>query len=304
VKRRIVRAIVAVSASIVALAVILAAAVYIVSVRRLSRLHAVTVVLPQRMPADPAAVARGEHIARAMASCTLCHADDLGGQTLETPALIATLAGPNLTGGRGGRGGSFTDQDWVRGIRHGVHRDGTTLLVMPSEAFVYMNENDVAALVAFLKQLAPVDREIPPSRLGPLGRVLLAAGKFSVLIAEKTPHIPYPAVVAAGPTAEYGRYLASFSGCNGCHGFGLSGGAVAGPPNIPPASNLTSDPATGIGSWSESDFERALRHGVTPDGRAIDTFMPWPVFARLTDEEVRALWLYVRSMPARPFGNK
>ncbi len=279
-------------------------AVYVLSTVRLQRVHSVRVVVPRTVPTDPAAIDRGKHIAAALASCTLCHGADLGGQLLGKDGPIGTLAAPNLTPGRGGLGASFTDVDWVRSIRHGVHRDGTTLLIMPCEAFVHMNEHDLADLIAYLKQLSPVDREMPRTRLGPLGRALLVAGKFSVLIAEKTPHLPYPAVIQPGPTAAYGRYLANFAGCHGCHGFGLSGGRVAGPPNIPPASNLTPDPLTGIPTWTKDDFVRAVRQGVRPDGRAIDPFMPWPYFAGMTDDEVSALWLYVRSVPARPFGNK
>ena len=144
---------------------------------------------------------------------------------------------------------------------------------------------------------------MPACALGPLGRALLVAGQLSILVAEKTLAMPYPAAVPSGPTAEYGRYLAGFSGCLGCHGPGLSGGHVDGPPDTPPASNLTPD-STGIQKWTEADFERALRHGVRPDGRPIDVFMPWPNFSGMTDDEVRALWLFIRSMPPKPFGNR
>jgi cytochrome c553 len=278
--------------------------VYALSARRLQRVHAIRVVVPGTIPTDAASYTRGKHIATAMGSCTLCHGQDLGGQMLGNEGPIGTLAAPNLTPGRGGLGSTFTDADWVRSIRHGVHRDGTTLVIMPCEAFVYMNEPDTAALITYLKGLPPVDREMPRSRLGPLGRTLLVLGKFSVLIAEKTPHIAYPAVVTPGPTPDYGRYLANFTGCHGCHGFGLSGGRVAGPPDTPPAANLTPDPLTGIAKWTQADFVRAVRQGVRPNGRTIDPFMPWPYFAGLTDDEVTALWLYVRSVPPKPFGNK
>src|SRR5215212_5556832 len=177
---------------VLALCVLTSAAaltVYGVSARRLQRVYPVTVVVPRTIPTDAAALARGRHIATAMGSCTLCHGQDLGGQMLGEPGPLGTLAAPNLTGGRGGLGATFTAADWVRGIRHGVHRDGTTLLIMPCEAFVYMNERDVADLIAYLTQLPPVDREMPRTHLGPLGRTLLAVGKFSVLIAEKTPRM-------------------------------------------------------------------------------------------------------------------
>lgn len=290
-------------AAIVGLVVLVVAVVYVLSWRKMTRVHAVNVVVPRSIPTDAAAVARGQHIATALSSCTLCHAPDLGGQTIGDTAPLGTIGGPNLTRGDGGLGRTFTDADWVRAIRHGVHRDGTSLFLMPSEAFVYMNESDLGDLIAYLKQLPPVDRSIPPVRLSPLGRALLAAGQL-FMVADQTRAIPYPAPVTPGPTAEYGRYLAGFAGCIGCHGEGLSGGRVAGgPPDAPPASNLTPDP-TGLGKWTEADFDRALRHGVKIDGRPINVFMPWPVFSRMTDDEVRALWLFLRSVPAKPFGNK
>jgi hypothetical protein len=107
--------------------------------------------------------------------------------------------------------------------------------------------------------------------------------------------------VPAGRTVAYGRYLASVAGCHGCHGHGLSGGRVAGPPGLPPASNLT--PA-GIGGWTERDFVRALREGRRRDGSTIDEFMPWRTLGRMTDEELGALWDYLRSVPPKPFGGK
>jgi len=76
---------------------------------------------------------------------------------------------------------------------------------------------------------------------------------------------------------------------------------VAGPPGLPPASNLT--PA-GIGSWTEVDLTRALREGKRPDGSQLDEFMPSKVFRGMTDAEIHAVWLYLTSVPARPFGNK
>jgi hypothetical protein len=70
---------------------------------------------------------------------------------------------------------------------------------------------------------------------------------------------------------------------------------------LPPASNLT--PA-GIGSWTEADLTRALRDGKRPDGSQLDEFMPWKVFRGMTDAEIRALWLYLTSVPPKAFGNK
>ena len=289
-------------AAVLALVLLAAAFVAVVSWRRISRVHTVNVVVPRTIPTDAAAVEHGKHMATATGSCTDCHGPDLGGNVLQEPSAFGTLAAPNLTRGAGGLGGAFTETDWVRAIRHGVHRDGTSLLVMPSEVFVFMNETDLGDLIAYLKQIPAVDRTMPPSRLGPLGRALLVAGQVT-LITDRTPSIPFPAIVPPGPTREYGRYIASYAGCIGCHGPGLSGGHVEGPPGAPAATNLTPDPS-GLEKWTEADFERALRRGVRKNGTPINIFMPWPNFSGMTDDEVKALWLFVRSVPAKPFGNK
>jgi len=289
-------------AAVLALVLLAAAFVAVASWRRISRVHTVNVVVPRTIPTDAAAVEHGKHMATATGSCTDCHGPDLGGNVLQEPSAFGTLAAPNLTRGAGGLGGAFTETDWVRAIRHGVHRDGTSLLVMPSEVFVFMNETDLGDLIAYLKQIPAVDRTMPPSRLGPLGRALLVAGQVT-LITDRTPSIPFPAIVPPGPTREYGRYIASYAGCIGCHGPGLSGGHVEGPPGAPPAANLTPH-SSGLENWTEADFDHALRRGVRKNGTPINIFMPWPNFSGMTDDEVKALWLFVRSVPPKPFGNK
>ena len=104
-----------------------------------------------------------------------------------------------------------------------------------------------------------------------------------------------------GPTAEYGAYLAT--SCTGCHGEELTGGPIPGmPPGTPPALNLTRDEQTGLGRWTEADFARALREGKKPDGSELKAPMPWKLTAQLTDDELHALWLHLRTRQAKPFG--
>ena len=285
--------------AIVAMLLVAAASVYALSERRLRRVYPVALAMPRAIPQDSAAVARGAHLAR-IAVCTACHAPDLGGGVYSSSRMLGTIAGPNLTRGLGGIAPS--DTDVVRAVHHGVHPDGTSLVVMPSEVFVRLSESDLAALIAYVRQLAPVDREVPRTRFGPLGRALLAAGKLNILVAPKTPAMPLRAGPTPDSTPEYGRYLANVTGCHGCHGFGLSGGRVAGPPGLPPAANLT--PAGNLARWSEADFARALREGRRPDGSPLDEFMPWRSYAHMTDTEVVALWRYLRTVPPKPFGGK
>ena len=68
-----------------------------------------------------------------------------------------------------------------------------------------------------------------------------------------------------------------------------------------PAANLT---RSGLGAWSEADFFKAMRTGTRPDGRVLDTFMPWPYYAQMTDEELRAVWRFLQVVPPRPTGTR
>jgi cytochrome c553 len=274
--------------------------VYIASERRLRRTYEAAPATVM-VPTDSASIARGAHLANAVTTCTLCHAADGGGAVYADEGPLGIIVGPNLTRGRGGAGGRLTDTDWVRAVRHGVRANGRSLIVMPSEVFAHLSDRDLAALIAYYRQLPPVDRELPATRFGPLGRMLLATGRLNLLVAPKTPRVT-PVDIEPSISPEYGHYLADISGCHGCHGYGLSGGRVAGPPGLPPAANLT--PRGAIAQWSEADFVRAMRTGVRPDGRVLDEFMPWRAYTGMTQDELSALWLYLQTVPPKPFGNK
>jgi cytochrome c553 len=248
------------------------------------------------VPVDDALAERGRHLA-ASRGCTDCHTADLGGQVLMDEPGVARVAASNLTRGVGGIGVTYTDADWDRAIRHGVGPNGRALAIMPSREYFNLSEGDVAALVAYLRTVPPVDREHPPRRMGPIGRALLTVGALHAFSAEEIDHqAARPAAPAEGPTAEYGAYLAAL--CAGCHGPDQAGGKASGPPGSPASANLTPHPTAGLGAWSEADFFRAMREGRRPDGRVLNPeFMPWTAFQQMTDDELRALWLYLRSVP-------
>jgi len=288
--------------AILAILVLAAAAVFAASEARIRKSYVVDDV-PIAIPTDEASIARGAHLLQ-IRGCHDCHGDDYGGAVFidEAPGrLIAS----NLTRGAGGIASRYSDADWVRAIRHGIRPDGRSLLFMPSYEYHPLSDEDLGQMIAYLKSVPPVDRPLPKSTVRPLGRALLLAGELPLLPAEmidhSAPRLPAP---PEGPTPEYGGYLA-FS-CIGCHGLEFSGGKIPGtPPDFPPATNITPDMETGIGTWSEEDFFRALREGVRPDGSRIDPVMPWEnVTARMTDDEVSAIWLYLRTVAAKPAGGR
>lgn len=286
------------AAAVAGVLLILFGVVYWQSTARLRRTHQVTVATP-KLPTDAAAIERGRHIA-ATRGCVDCHGSDLGGAKVIDDPAMGRLHGPNLTLGEGGRGAAYTDADFVRAIRHGVAPDGRGLFLMPSTDYARFTEADMGDLIAFLKSVPPVNRARVPISVGPVARTLLVVGKIQ-LAADVIDHPKLrPDAVVPGVTVEYGRYLAA--GCTGCHGPNLSGGKIdIGPPDWPPAANLTPDSSGRLAKWSEADFIAALRTAKRPDGSELNPVMP-RAFGQLNETEMRALWAYLRTLPAAPTG--
>lgn len=99
-------------------------------------------------------------------------------------------------------------------------------------------------------------------------------------------------------TAEYGEYLVNINGCRACHGAQLAGGKPS-DPNSPLAPNLT--PGGELIAWTDADFIQTLRTGVALSGNLLNPkFMPWPYKGRMTDDELKAIFLYLQSLPKLP----
>jgi mono/diheme cytochrome c family protein len=285
---------------IVALLLVAVAAAYGVSHSKLSRTwevprHAFAVV-PDA--GSPAMVAAGQQLVKSR-GCVDCHGPGLAGNVMMKDPMFATLASANLTPG----GAARTDEDWERAVRHGIKRDGSPLLLMPSEAYNGLSDEELASIVAYARTLPAVSTPLPTPSLGPIARGLLSAGKLPFITAAMIPdHAkPHPARVAAEATPAFGEYLSG--GCKACHGPGLSGGP-GGEPGSKPPKNLTPDVASGIGSWQEEQFVTALRTGKRPDGTEIDArWMPISMTREMSDTELRALYRYLRTVPAKAFGN-
>ncbi|MGD8861739.1 MAG: cytochrome c [Myxococcales bacterium] len=249
------------------------------------------------------AIARGKHLVEARYACTECHGDNFGGGVMVDDPAMGQLLGPNITTGKGGKTADYTTADWDRIVRHGIKPDGSPA-AMPAEDFQLMSDHELSDIVAYLRTVPPVDNEVPPVSLGPLGTVLMATGKLpisaEVIRDHMGDHPRHPP--EARPDAEFGKHLAGV--CTGCHRPSLQGGPIAaGPPDWAPARNLTPH-ADGLEGWTYEQFVAAMRQGVRPDGTQLKMPMSlmMPYARKMTDTELRALWAYLQSVPARPTG--
>lgn len=256
------------------------------------------------IPTDEESLADGKRIFQ-YRGCEACHGEQLQGLVyLDNPAIGQVIT-PNLTTGKGGIGAQRTDADLLRSIRHGVRPDGTGLLFMPSTEFYYLGEADLGKVIAYIRSVPPVENEMPPSKLSVTGRIVMNITKeITFLPAELIPHnAPRPVAPEPGITPEYGKYLAL--SCKVCHGPTLAGGEIPGfPPEWPSAPNLTSGKGGRLDTWGEEGFIEILRTG-QKHGRTINPdYMPWKSYRHMTDDELRAVYIYLQSLPPKDFGER
>ncbi|HMA43118.1 MAG TPA: c-type cytochrome [Gemmatimonadales bacterium] len=269
-----------------------------------------------RASTDSAVIARGRYLVYGPAHCAYCHnaaetvaALDRG----EQPPLaggfvfhlpVGTFRAPNLTPDSATGIGRLSDGAIARVLRFGVLPGGRA--AVPFMAAQDLSDADLLAIVSFLRSQPPVRRAVRPHDINLLGKAVLAfvikpIGPTGTPPAESPP---------PGPTVERGAYLVRVvAECTGCHtqrsqvdgsytGPLLAGGSpidAEGPPGfvaVPP--NLTPDPRTGrIAAWSEDQFVARFRQGkLIPQSP-----MPWGAFSRMTDDDLRAIYRYLRTVP-------
>lgn len=251
-----------------------------------------TVKLQQlAIPTDSASYEMGRHTAN-VRGCLECHGSNLAGKAfLDETTPLGVLYASNLTNGKGGI--NYTDEDWIRALRHGLNKENKSVWFMPSDHTTsQLSNNELAALIGFLKHQPPVDNVVPPHALKPLGTVLTFLDKFPLFPAEEIDHnATYVDEVKVEVSEAYGKYLAI--SCSGCHGPNYLGGPGTSPgePVIP---NLSS---TGnLGKWTSDEFIATIRTGVTPEGRHLTDFMPWKAMAKVnTDVELQSMYLYLHN---------
>ena len=266
--------------------------------------------------ADSTVIARGHYVVRVLASCQACHGDPAqaeanaagrdvplsGGFTWHIPP--GQFHAPNITPDAETGIGGFNDGAVARALRHGVGRDGRALL--PFMEMQGLSDEDLAAVISYLRAEPPVRNAVPRHKYTLLGTVVKATVLANPIGPTGTP----PALSPRGTTEENGRYLAeSVANCWACHTQRdmrtgqltgpRFGGTIATPDEHNPkrawsAPNLTSDAKTGrLGTLTEDAFVARFRMGRLIPGSP----MPWPAYGNMTDDDLRAIYRYLKSLP-------
>lgn len=264
------------------------------------RRHVDVPVQPVAMRSDGAALERGRYL-YASRGCVDCHGANGAGRLFLDDGNGLRIAGPNITTGPGGVVAGYRPEDWVLSIRHGVNPQGRPLMIMPSEDYNRLTDDDLASLIAYLRALPPTAGEGAVVELPLPVRALYGLGYIKDAAARIDHTLPPSAPVPEGVTVAHGEYVASM--CQGCHGAGLAGGRVPGsPPDWPPAANLTPGEGTALALYPDADSLVAMfRSGRRPDGSAVKV-MPFESLSEMSDTDLRALHLYLKSLPPRPHG--
>lgn len=275
------------------------------------------VPLPEfKASTDSAMIARGKYLAFGPAHCATCHVpkDKIrdvegglqiplsGGWELDIPP--GTFRAPNLTPDMETGIGKFSDGQLARALRHSVKHDGRILF--PFMPFQELSDEDVTAIISFLRSQPAVKHELKKTELKFLGKALMAFGAIKPEGPKKTP----PKTMPPDTTVAYGSYLAnSVANCVGCHterdmktgkfiGKPLAGGLKFEPDEWSEGysfmtPNLTPDMETGrIAKWDRAQFMNRFHSGRVYKGSP----MPWGAFSRINDTELKALYAYLTSV--------
>jgi len=248
------------------------------------------------LPTDEASLEFGKH--RADVLCEGCHGADLSGiENWFNAGPLGTVDSANLTSGEGGFGREATSvEDYVRAIRHGIDPEGKPIFMPAVVSTANLSDQDLAAIIAYVKSVPPVDHVTSGHKFTPLAKIMMAAGMLGKLPVETVSHATQVAAPTVGVNKEYGEYMVNTNDCRVCHGPNLNGGPFPDPTIQKISPNLT--PGGELGLWTEEQFITTIRTGVTPGGHNLDNeFMPWKDYSKFYDDELKAIWLYLQSVP-------
>ena len=253
---------------------------------------------------------RGTYLMNAVAGCGNCHSpftaegptqpELSGGPPIVTPAFTAYPR--NLTPDPATGIGTWTDEQIIAAVREGRRPDGSVIRPpMPIDFYRGISDTDIRALVAYLRSVPAVERKVPDGTY-----------KFPPPAGYGPPLGQVPDVPRTDPVA-YGAYLGRMAHCVYCH-TPLKGGArdyehmagagglqLTGPWGTSVSANITPDPETGIGAWTDQQVKDALGKGVRPDGSRLAVPMPVYYFRNMTDDDLTAVVAWLRTL--RPIRN-
>jgi mono/diheme cytochrome c family protein len=267
---------------------------------------------------DPTVIERGRYLVEGPAHCGECHgAVDppavsrigrplVGGQEFKLP--VGTFRVPNITSDVETGVGAIKDEALARLIRYGVKPDGHTAL--PFMPYANLSDDDLTAIISFLRTQPPVKHHVPEHDINPLGRFVQA-----FVLEPKGPTKTPPKSFEPEPTARYGEYIThNIGNCVMCHtqidmrtgafagpmfGGGAEHEAVGNPAKKYVTPNLTPDPRWGwLQGWSEEAFVTRFRAGRVH----ADSPMPWEAFQKMTDNDLRAVYRYFQTLPPAQTG--
>jgi hypothetical protein len=251
---------------------------------------------------DPAVLERGKHLVQSVAGCGVrdCHGNDLSSGPVTDIGPVGSMQAQNIT--PAGVVKDYSDGELARLLLHGVKRDGTTIKMMPVPDFNWLPDDDIVAIISYVRSVPPVQKESQGFQPGILGKILDRQDKFPIDIARRIDHEHRIAAPSPAPTTAYGSYVARL--CQGCHGEHLSGGPIPGaPPSIPIPRNITPDD-TGIKAYTFEDFNKLLDTGVRKNGEKLNPFMPYEALSHMNPTERTALWAFLRSVEPRKAGGR
>lgn len=299
------------------LAATLVVAVLVFAAYVASRQHLRFDVAPPAIAAttDSNAVARGRYLVHHLANCAQCHGDPTKREQLEAGEEVPLTGGfafkippgtfyaRNITPDSATGIGAFTDGQVARALRFGVGHDGRALL--PFMEMQGLSDEDLVAVISYLRSQPPVRNAVPDHEVNPIGMVV----KATMLANPVGPAATPPSANPRGATVEAGRYIVeSVANCWSCHterdyntgqmvGAHLAGGRM--PDDFHPKRtwfppNLTGDPVTGrLARFTEDEFVTRFRSGRLIPGSP----MPWTAFRGLEEDDVRAIYRYLKSVP-------
>jgi mono/diheme cytochrome c family protein len=276
-------------AGFAALAAVLAGSISVLLLAAVVKLHArIAPAVILKVAGTDEQIRRGQTIADTF--CSACHSKTgtmTGGVQIgeHFPLPIGSFVSSNLT-----PAGDLSDGDIFRAIRNDLDRDGRWLVVMSLTNAGKISDDDVRAVIAYLRSLPAAGQATPspPGHLSPLGLLMLGSGILPTGKPASSGTIIAP---PHGPTAQYGEYIISHQDCRECHEQKLTGGKPGQLGPLGPDLTLIKD-------WTFDAFASTMRTGIDPNGHALGEDMPWKPIGRMDDDALRAIYEYLTPLPA------